>query len=75
MVDNPVGRRVVQISVALGIVDVIAVGLRMLARWRSKAAFGADDALIIASLIPSSGMIVISYLSQYNAAVSLCSSC
>ena len=64
MVKNPVGNQVVLVSVALGVIDAIAAALRMLARWKSNSAFGADDALIIASLIPSSAMVVISYLSQ-----------
>ena len=64
MVDNPVGNQVVLVSVALGVLDAIAAVLRMLARWKSNSAFGADDALILASLIPSTAMVVISYLSQ-----------
>ena len=64
MVNNPVGLQVVRTSIAFGVVDAIAVSLRMLARWRSNAAFAADDALIAASLAPLFAMIVIGHLSQ-----------
>lgn len=66
MADNPVGHQVVRISIALGVINVIAVALRMLARWRSNAAFAADDVLIIASLAPLLAMIVIGYFSSSN---------
>ena len=61
MVSNPVGDQVVRISVALGVIVTIAVALRLLARWRSNAAFAADDALSIASLVPLYAMIVIGH--------------
>ena len=64
MVSNPVGDLVVRVSIAFGITDTIAVALRLLARTRSKASLGADDALIAASLIPLYGMVVIGHLSQ-----------
>ena len=64
MVSNPVGDLVVRVSIAFGITDTIAVALRLLARTRSKASLGADDALITASLIPLYGMVVLGYLSQ-----------
>lgn len=66
MADNPVGHQVVRISIALGVINVIAVALRILARWRSNAAFAADDVLIIASLAPLLAMIVIGYFSSSN---------
>ena len=64
MVDNPVGLHVVRTSIAFGVIDAIAVSLRIVARWRSKAAFAADDALIVASLAPLFAMIIIGHLSQ-----------
>ena len=70
MTDNPVGLHVVRASIAFGIIDAIAVSLRMLARWRSNAAFAADDALIVASLAPLFAMIVIGHLCQSNTLVS-----
>lgn len=44
--------------VAVGAAVTIAILLRMVARRRSKAAFTIDDWLIVASLIPTSGMLV-----------------
>lgn len=64
MIDNPLGLQVVRIGIALGVIDAIAVSLRMLVRWRSDAAFAADDALIVASLAPHFVMIVIGHFSQ-----------
>ena len=61
MVSNPVGDHVVRTSIAIGVVDTVAVALRLLARWRSNAAFAADDALIIFGLVPLYVMIVIGH--------------
>ena len=66
MVNNPLGHQVVLTSVTLGVINIIALALRILARWRSKAAFAADDALVIASIAPISGMVVIGCLSSSN---------
>ena len=66
MVNNPVGHQVVYTSIAFGIIDAVAVALRMLGRWRSNAAFAADDALIIASLVPLFAMVAVGYLSPSN---------
>ena len=63
MVSNPVGDLTVRLSIAFGVIDTVAVALRLLARTRTKASLAADDALITASLIPLYGMIVIGYLS------------
>ena len=65
MVSNPVGDLTVRVSIAFGVIDTIAVALRLLARTRTKASLAADDALITASLIPLYGMIVIGYLGQF----------
>ena len=75
MVYNPVGNQVVRISIAFGVIDTIAVALRLLARRRSKAAFAADDALIVASLVPLFAMIVIGHLSQCQLRYNCPSSC
>ena len=64
MVSNPVGNRVLHTCLAFGIVDTIAVALRILARRRSNAVLAADDALIIASLIPFYAMMIIDHFSQ-----------
>lgn len=63
MVSNPVGDHVVRTSIAFGVIDTVAVALRLLARWRSNAAFAADDALIIFSLVPLYVMIFIGHFS------------
>ena len=62
--NNPVGLHVVRTSIAFGVIDTIAVSLRMLARWRSNAVFAADDALIVASLAPLFAMVIIGHLCQ-----------
>lgn len=64
MVSNPVGEQVVHISTACGVIDTFAVALRLLARWRSKAVFAADDVLIVASLIPLYAMVVIGHFGE-----------
>ena len=64
MVSNPVGDLTSRISIAFGVIDTIAVALRLLARTKTKASLSADDALITVSLIPLYGMAVISYLGQ-----------
>ena len=64
MANDPLGLHVERTSIAFGVVDAIAVSLRMLARWRSNASFAADDVLIVASLVPLFAMIVIGHLSQ-----------
>lgn len=49
---NPRGAYVVNFSIAVAIIDTLAVALRLVARHRSKAAFAADDWWIVGSLIP-----------------------
>ena len=44
--------------IAVGATVTIAVFLRLVARWKSKAAFAVDDWLIVASLVPTYGMLV-----------------
>ncbi|KAL9609948.1 MAG: hypothetical protein Q9167_005321 [Letrouitia subvulpina] len=58
----PSSSQVVNLSISVGILDTIAVAMRFAARWRSEAAFAANDWLIIASLIPLYGMIATSTL-------------
>lgn len=55
---NPRGDAMLYACVAVGAAVTIAILLRMVARRRSKAAFTIDDWLIVASLIPTSGMLV-----------------
>lgn len=64
MVDNPVGEHIIRTSILFGVIDSVAVALRLVARWRSNATFAADDVLIIASLIPLYAMIFIGHYGQ-----------
>lgn len=52
------------ICVAVGAIVTIAVLLRLLARWKTKAAFAVDDWLLVASLVPTYGMLVCGGFSQ-----------
>lgn len=64
MGDNPRGDLVIRVTVACGVLETIAVGLRLLARWKTKAGIGHDDYLIVVTLIPSYGMLVCGSLSM-----------
>ena len=59
---NPRGDDVIKLTIACGILETLAVALRLLARWRSKAAFAADDWWIVATLIPSYLMLAVGCL-------------
>ena len=74
MPSNPAGHQVVVISIAFGVIDTIAVALRLLARWRSNMSFGADDAPSIDSLLPLYVMIVLGHFSWFNTLNVVCSS-
>ena len=62
MAENPIGNQVIRISVALGVIITLAVPLRLLARWKSKANFAMDDVLIILSVFPQYVMITVGVL-------------
>ena len=62
IVDNPAGTRVYHVGIGLGVLTTIAVVLRLLARWRTKAKFDVDDYLVVISLIPFYIMTVLSYI-------------
>ncbi|CAD6563519.1 MAG: hypothetical protein ASARMPRED_000008 [Alectoria sarmentosa] len=49
---NPRRDQVIRVTVACGVLATVAVCLRFVARWRSKASFAADDWWMVASLIP-----------------------
>ena len=59
---NPRGELVIKVTIACGILETLAVFLRLLARWRSKAAFAADDWWIVATLLPSYAMLAVGCL-------------
>lgn len=62
MMSNRRGDQVINLSIAVGIIATIAVGLRLLARWKSKASFAVDDWFIVGSLLPLYGMMTASTL-------------
>ena len=64
MPENPVGNQVIRISIVLGVLITLAVALRLLARWKSKANFAMDDVLIIISVLPQYVMIAIGVISS-----------
>ncbi|KAL9593314.1 MAG: hypothetical protein Q9219_007607 [cf. Caloplaca sp. 3 TL-2023] len=59
---NPRGAFVVYFSIALGVLDTVAVILRLVARSWSKAVFAADDWWIIGSLFPFYCMVALEAL-------------
>ena len=59
---NTLGKRIERIGLALAVLATVAVLLRILARWKSRASFAGDDLMIILSLFPFYGMTAISYL-------------
>ncbi len=62
--NNPRGDAMLYVCVAVGAVVTIAVLLRLMARWKIKAAFAVDDWLIVASLVPTYGMLICGGFSQ-----------
>ena len=62
---NPRRDRVIRVTVACGILATVAVCLRFVARWRSKASFAADDWWMGASLIPLHCMLAVSTISSF----------
>ncbi len=62
MAEHLQGPQVNCLSIALGIIVVVAVLLRLLARSKSNASFAIDDYWISLSLIPFFGMITSSTL-------------
>ena len=59
---NTLGKEIERIGLALAILATVAVLLRVLARWKSKASFAGDDLMIILSIFPFYAMTYISYL-------------
>lgn len=62
--DNQKSTYVVRVGIAFGIIDTVAVLLRLIARWRSNAAFAADDWWIVWSLVPLCSMVAVGTLSM-----------
>ena len=59
---NTLGKEIERIGLALAVLATVAVLLRILARWKSKAKFAGDDLMVILSLFPFYAMTSISYL-------------
>lgn len=64
--DNPRGQTVLAVSLAAAIILPVAVALRLLSRWKSRAGFGADDIWITLSLIPTYAMLISGGFSSYG---------
>lgn len=62
MMSNPRGQLVIDLCIAIGAVDSLAVGLRLLARWKSNATFAKDDWLLVGSLLPLYVMVTSGFL-------------
>ena len=62
---NPGRDQVIRVTVACGILATVAVLLRFVARWRSKASLAADDWWMAASLIPSYSMLAVGSISSF----------
>ena len=63
---NPDRSQIVRVTVACGVLATLAVFLRFLARWKSKAPFAADDWWMLASLIPSYCMLAVGSISSFG---------
>ena len=48
-----------RVAVACGVIETVAVCLRLVARWKTRAQFAVDDWLVVATLIPSYAMLVL----------------
>ena len=55
---NPRGDRVVHLTIVLGVIDTLAVILRFSVRKINGIKIGADDWMILASLVPAYCMII-----------------
>lgn len=58
MFSNPRGARVAHWTIVFGVIDSLAVLLRFVVRKKSGTKIGADDWMILASLVPAYSMIV-----------------
>ena len=66
---NTLGKKIERIGLALAVLATVAVLLRILARWKSKAKFAGDDLMVILSLLPFYAMTSISYLCSLHQSV------
>ena len=66
---NTLGKRIESTGLALAVLATVAVLLRILARWKSKAKFAEDDLMVVLSLFPFYAMTSISYLCSLRQSV------
>ena len=60
------GAEVIRLSIAVCVLSTVAVGLRLLARWKSNAPFACDDWCLVGSLLPFYSMIACSTLCKHG---------
>ena len=65
LAENPKGERAYHIGIALAVLSTVAVILRLLARWKTKAKFAMDDLLIAISLLPCYVMVILTYYGKH----------
>ena len=56
---NARGEASIRADIALGVFATLTILLRLLGRWRSKASYGPDDWVAVASLIPFYAMCIL----------------
>lgn len=62
MSPNPRGDMVLRVTIVFGVIDTLAVMLRFLVRKKRGTKIGADDWMVMASLLPVYSMISTTYL-------------
>ena len=75
MASNPRGETVIRISIAIGIIDIIAVILRLYSRRLHKASVAIGDWLIVLSLVPAFSMIAAGWFCSFLLKLLLLSCC
>ena len=58
MAQNSRGMTILYFTIAFGVIDTMAVALRLFSRKKTKMGIAVDDWMIVASLVPAYGMIV-----------------
>ena len=64
MVFSQGGELVLRTTIACGVLETVAVILRLRAQWKNNQRFYKDDWWIVASLVPSYGMLAVGMLSE-----------
>ena len=66
---NEHGHAILSVSIACGILETVAVALRFVARRKLGARYRWDDWLILISLVPNWGMVIIGGVCEYGMAL------